>query len=222
MASARKFLFDVSFDQVAAKPAPPEPPPPPPEEKFTRAELEAAQEAARAEGHSAGLAEANTGATARAAAALEILAGGVKSLLGTIDAARAQTQREAIEALRLITAKVLPAAATKGALSEIESFAAKSLIDALDEPRVVLRVASELYEPVRGQLETIAAASGFDGRIVLLADDTLTASDARLEWADGGVERDTARLLRDADAAMARSCDPAATPIPPSPPGDNP
>ena len=220
MATARKYLFDVSFDQVASKPAP-EPPRPPPEEKFTHAELEAAQEAARAEGRNAGLAEANEAATAKAAAALAALADGVKSLLGTTDAATAQTQREAIQALRIIVAKLLPATAAKGALAEIEAFATKCLSDALDEPRVVLRVAPEAYEPVRGQLEAIAAASGFGGRIVLLADEALAASDARLEWADGGVERDTAELLREADAAMARSSDPTATSIPPSPPGEN-
>ena len=216
MATARKYLFDVSFDQVASKPA--AEPEQPPEEKFTRAELEAAQAAARAEGRNAGLTEANEAATAKAAAALATLADCLKSLFATADAAAAQTQREAIEALRIIVAKVLPATAAKGALAEIEAFAAKCLIDAIDEPRAVLRVAPEVYEPVRGQLEAMAAASGFGGRIVLLADESLAASDARLEWADGGVERNTAELLREADAAMARSADPAATPIPPSPP----
>lgn len=219
MATARKYLFDVSFDQAATKPA--AEPELPPEEKFTRAELEAAQEAARAEGRNAGLAEANQAAAAKASTAIAALADGVKSLLASADATAAQTQREAIEALRIIVAKVLPATAAKGALAEIEGFATKCLIDAIDEPRVVLRVAPEVYEPVRGQLEAIAAASGFGGRIVLLADESLAASDARLEWADGGVERDTGELIREADAAMARNADPAATPIPPSPPGEN-
>jgi len=218
MATARKYLFDVSFDHAASKPE--AAPTPEPEEKFSRADLEAAQQAARAEGRSAGLAEANDAATAKAAAALEILAKGIATLLAAQDATAAETQRQAIAAMRVIIAKTLPALAAKGALAEIEALVTKSLVEALDEPRVVLRVANDVYEPVRGQLEAMATASGYAGRIVLLADETLAAGDARLEWADGGVERTLATQLGEVDAMMARSCEPAATPNLPSPPGD--
>lgn len=218
MATARKYLFDVSFDHAASKPDPA--PAPEPEEKFSRAELEAAKQAARAEGQSAGLAEANDATTAKAAATLEILAKGVTAFIAAQDATAAETQRQAIAALRVIVAKTLPAFAAKGALAEIEALVTKCLVEALDEPRVVLRVANDVYEPVRGQLEAMATASGYAGRIVLLADEALAAGDARLEWADGGVERTLAEQLAEVDAAMARSCDPAATPNPPSPPGD--
>jgi flagellar assembly protein FliH len=222
MATARKYLFDVSFDQAASQPndvlVPA--PAPEPEEKFSRADLDAAREAARAEGHGAGLAEANDAATAKAAAAIIALATGVTALITAQDLAIAETQRQAIAALRVIVAKTLPVFAAKGALAEIEAFATKSLAEAFDEPRVVLRVANGVYESVRGQLDTMAAASGYGGRIVLLADETLAASDAHIEWADGGVERNLAEQLSEVDAAMARSCDPAATPNPPSTPGD--
>src|SRR5579862_7617353 len=135
MATARKFLFDVSFDQPASKPV--VEPPPPPEEKFTRAELELAQQAARTEGRDAGLAEANEAAMAKAATALEILAQGVAALIRAQDVAAAETQRQAIAALRVIIAKTLPALAAKGALEEIEALVTKSLVEVLDEPRVV-------------------------------------------------------------------------------------
>ena len=218
MATARKYLFDVSFDQAKA----PATPAPPPEEKFSRAELDAAQVAARAEGREAGLAEANDAAAAKAAAALERLAQGVTALLAAQDATVAETQRQAIAALRVVVAKALPAYGAKGAVVEIEALTTKCLVEALDEPRVVLRVANDVYEPVRDRLEAMAAASGYAGRIVLLADETLSAGDARLEWADGGVERKLAEQLGEIDAAMARNGDPAATPTPPSPSGDTP
>jgi flagellar assembly protein FliH len=218
MATAKKYLFDISFDQAASKPV--VVPEPEPEETFSRAELEAAQQAARADGHGAGLAEANDAATARAAGAIETLAKGVTTLLAARDATALETERQAIAALRVIVAKTLPVLAAKGALAEIEALATKCLIEAVDEPRVVLRVANDVYEPVRGQLDAMAAASGYAGRIVLLADEMLVAGDARVEWADGGVERNLAQQLNEIDATLARSCDPAATPNPPSPSGD--
>jgi flagellar assembly protein FliH len=219
MATAKKYLFDVSFDQAASKPV--AAPAPEPEPTFSRAELEASQQAARAEGHRAGLAEANAAATAKAASALESLAKGVAALIAARDATATETEHQAIAALRVIVAKTLPVLAAKGALAEIEAFATKALVEALDEPRVVLRVANDVYETVRGQLDAMAAASGYSGRIVLLADETLAASDARVEWADGGVERNLAEQLSEVDAAMARSCDPATPPNSPSPRGDD-
>ncbi len=215
MATAKKYLFDISFDQVASKPTTPVLEQPQ-EEKFTRAELEAAQREALAEGHNAGFAEASAAAEAAAAAALEALVQGVTALIATQDATALETQRQAIAALRVIVAKTLPALAAKGAFAEIEAFVRKYLVEALDEPRVVLRVGSEVYEAVREQLEAVAAAAGYTGRIVLLTDETLAASDARVEWADGGVERKLAEKLNEVDAAMARSCDPIAIPNPPS------
>lgn len=216
MAQLKKYLFDVSFDPVAK----PEPVPEVVvvEEKFTRDELEAVRAAALAEGHHAGRAEADAALATKATAALEALAQGVTALLAAQDARAAETERQAIAALRAVVARALPALAARQSLAEIEALASRYLVEAIDEPRVVLRVCNDVYEAVRERLDTIAAASGYAGRIVLLADDQLGASDARIEWADGGVERNLAAQLSEIDAAMTRLGDPAAAPnpIPPS------
>lgn len=216
MGMPKKYLFDVSFDQAAAKAAPAPTPAPAPvvEEKVSLAELEAARQAAFAEGHSAGLAEATEAMNTKATVALETIAKDLVALIGAQDARAAEAQRQAIEALRVIVAKTLPTLAALAPLAEIEALAGKYLIDAIDEPQIVLRVANEVYELVRDRLDAIAAASGYAGRIVLLADEHLSSGDARIEWADGGVERNLAEQLNEIDAAMARICNPAAVPIP--------
>lgn len=217
MATAKKYLFDVSFDHVAAKAVPAAPPAPPPviEEKFSAAELEAARQAALAEGHDAGLTEAAEAVNTKATVALEAIAKGLVALLDAQDAGAAEAQRQAIEALRVIVAKTVPSLAALAPLAEIEALARKYLIEAIDEPRIVLRVGNNVYEQVRDRLDSIAAASGYGGRIVLLADEHLSGGDARIEWADGGVERNLAEQLNEIDAAMARISDPPAVPTPP-------
>jgi len=224
MSTAKKYMFDVSFDHVGVKPVAAPPPPPPVEEapKVSLAELEDARQAALAEGHRLALAEAQAAVSTRAAAAIEKLVAGIGPLLAGEEARGIERERQAIAALRVIIAKALPALAAREQLGEIEALAKKCLVDAFDEPRIVLRVANDLYEPIRDRLDAIAAASGYAGRIVLLADDALSGGDARIEWADGGVERKLAEQLGAADAVLARFCDPAATPnpIPPSPRGD--
>lgn len=212
MGTAKKYLFDVSFDNVGKKPAPePAAPPPEPEETFTRGDLDAAREAALAEGRNAGLAEAAAAITARATAALETVARGLAAVFVARDAMITETHGQAIMALRLIITKTLPALAAKGPLAEIEAVAGKCLMEAINEPRIVFRVGNEMYEPVRAQLDALIAASGYAGRVVLLADENLSGGDTRVEWADGGVERRFNEQLSEVEAAIARIFEPAAT-----------
>jgi flagellar assembly protein FliH len=71
-------------------------------------------------------------------------------------------------------------------------------------PHVVVRVGPAIYEIAKDKLEAIAQARGFEGRLVVMAEDGLTAGDCRIEWADGGVARDEAATLAVIDDAVAR------------------
>ena len=51
----------------------------------------------------------------------------------------------------------------------------------------------------------MAAQAGFEGKIVLLAQSDLQAGDVRVEWADGGAERDIGLLWREIDAIVERA-----------------
>ncbi len=205
MAMPQKFTFDVSFDGIESD----APAPRTLEKRFSRAEIDAARQVAHTEGHAAGVAEAEAQATSQTARALEAIAQNIAHLIGTQDAATLETQRRAIAALRAIVGKTLPALAAKGAVAEVEAFAVKCLHEAIDEPRLVVRVSDTVYEPLRERIDAISAASGFAGRIVLLTDDGLTDGNARVEWADGGAERDFNRQLNDVDALLAQSSETA-------------
>lgn len=214
MGTAKKYLFDVSFDQVAEKLAPEAAPA---EETFTRGALDQARQAGYAEGHAAGLAEAAEATTSTAARALDAITKALPAFLATGDAHAREIERQAVAALRTVVAKALPAYAAREPLAEIEALLNKCLAEAIDEPRIVLRVANAVYEPLREQVDAMAAGSGFGGRIVLLADDALSGGDARIEWADGGAERRLAEQINEIDLALARIADPSAAPAPPSP-----
>ncbi len=213
MGMPKKYLFDVSFDRIEEKIAPEVAP----ERTFSGGELDEARQAGYAEGRGVGLAEAAESAAAKAAVALESLAAKLPAFLAAQDAHAIAIQRQAIAALRIIVVKALPAYAAREPLAEIEALAAKCLAEAFDEPRVVLRVANDVYEAVRERIDAIAGASGYGGRIVLLADDKLSGGDARIEWADGGAERRLDEQMNEIDTALARIADPSATPATPSP-----
>ncbi|HEY1506640.1 MAG TPA: hypothetical protein VGF92_20220 [Stellaceae bacterium] len=209
MAMPQKFTFDVSFDHLGTPSARSLA-----ERRFTRNELEATRQAALAEGHASGVAEAEQSAQSLTADALAEIAQRLAALLAAQDAATVDTQRRALAAMQAIVAKLVPGLAAKDPLTEVEAFATKCLHEAIDEPRVVLRVAQEVYEPLRERLDALANDAGYAGRIVLLVDDAIAAGDARVEWADGGAERNLAAQSGEIHELLERRRDPTATPNP--------
>jgi len=209
MALPQKFTFDVSFDHLGATN-----PRSRAERRFTRAELEATREAALAEGHAAGVAEAAAAAGSLTAESLQAITQALAALLSHQDATAAETQRRAMTIIRAILAKLVPALGTSNALAEVEAFATQCLHEAIDEPRVVMRVAPSLYDGLRERLDGLAVAAGYAGRIVLLADEAIAPGDAKIEWAEGGAERNLAQQCADIDALLERCGAPANPPTP--------
>jgi len=210
MAAAQRFLFDQSFDgpggataRGAVTPAEP---------TFSGAELAEAEATSRAEGHAAGLAEAARSQEAQSAAALAAIERHLAAAIADKDTARREGERQAVELTRIIIGKLFPALARRDGLAEIEALVAAALAECLDEPRLVLRLPDALFAAAQSRLEPLAARRGFAGRLIILADDSLGSSDCRIEWADGGAERDAGRTLREIEAALARAIDGLKTP----------
>jgi flagellar assembly protein FliH len=206
MTTTQKFLFDTSFDppDEASRPTPTPVPRQPPEPTFSRVELEAARAAAIAEGRAAAFAEAAADTEQRVATALGLIAADIRQLSANGAALALDTQREALALLRTILRKLAPALFRRDPLTEIETLVAEVLRDAIDEPRLVIRVADDLFDSMQARLAPLADAAGFAGKLVLLADNAMLPGDCRVEWADGGAERNTRRLLADIDTALAR------------------
>jgi flagellar assembly protein FliH len=213
MALAQKFLFDISFDapggdaRQRGSVTPAEP-------IFTRADLDAAVAQARAEGHAGGRAEAIGQREQHVAEALSAIAQHLAALFAAKDAALRASERSTIELTRAIAGRLFPALMRKGALAELEAIVVQCMRDAVAEPRLVVRVPDAIFEAAQLQLAPLAASSGYPGKLIILADDTLGESDCRVEWADGGAERDGARSWREIEAAIARAMNALADPAP--------
>jgi flagellar assembly protein FliH len=58
----------------------------------------------------------------------------------------------------------------------------------------VVRINDSLYETARERVERLATQSGFQGRLVILAEPEIETGDCRIEWADGGVVLERAAI----------------------------
>ena len=50
----------------------------------------------------------------------------------------------------------------------------------------------------------MANDAGFSGRVVVVAEARIGPADARIEWADGGVERNTEQVWQEIEAIIER------------------
>jgi flagellar assembly protein FliH len=71
-------------------------------------------------------------------------------------------------------------------------------------PHVSVRISADLYAVGKDKLQEIAQARGFEGRLVVQPDAALTPGDCRIEWSEGGVNRDRAAMLAAVGDAVAR------------------
>ena len=74
--------------------------------------------------------------------------------------------------------------------AEISALASDCFRELVASPHIVVRVNDALYAEAREKLDDAARAHGFEGRLVVLGEPGVAMSDCRIEWADGGINRD--------------------------------
>ena len=134
-------------------------------------------------------------ASAKAAAeALRQLAGRMQAVIARMDAESEQMRADAAR-LAVTAAKVIAGKALENyAEDTIEECAREALNDLRAEPRLAVRVAPNLADPIAERLYAAAEQSGFDGAVVVRADEEVSTGDVVLEWRAGAIERTAAEI----------------------------
>ena len=210
----------------------PEPEPEPPPPTFNEAELAAARAQGHAEGLAAGKSEGmsagygkgfgegmvagqNTGyergkteieatVNARIANVLDQLGSGVAHLLAAREADNAMRADQPVHLALAIVRKLMPEWARRGGMIEVEAMVRACLTDLIDEPRLIIRVAEDSIDLVRDHLDQTIASRGFGAKLMVIGDATVAPGGCRIEWAEGGAERDTAKLMAEIERCAAR------------------
>lgn len=103
---------------------------------------------------------------------------------------REDAARLAIAAAGAIAGKALEQYGTE----TIEACIKEALGDLRTEPRIAVRVAPHLADAIGERLYDWAEAEGFDGAVVVRADDEVSSGDCTLEWRSGSVERTASEI----------------------------
>jgi flagellar assembly protein FliH len=185
--------------------------------------LAGARDKARAEGRAEGEASAAARSADATAEAARALAAGAARLAETLDGALAGMRGEAAELATMVARKLAAHLIERDPAAEIAALLADCLASLDRAPHLVIRCHPELADTLKPLAEAHAAELGFDGRLVIMGEPEIAPGDCRIEWADGGVVRDTATINADIDRRIAAYA--AARPSSPHeaalPPGDD-
>ena len=188
MAAPAKYLFDIDFgapDKTREKPA-------------TSAEIAqkiaAAEARAYRDGFDAGQREAKAESDRRAALALEEIGIGIKSIATRFDGIETRMETEAVDVAVAVARKLCGQLVAAEPLGEIVALVGECFSHLVATPHLVVRISDSLYEAARERIERLAKQSGFEGRLVILAEPEIATGDCRIEWADGGVVLERAAI----------------------------
>ena len=204
MTSNAKFLFDTEFGAGVRpkKEEPTEVEAPPAiytEEDRTRFIQEA---------HQSGLQEGQAQALASVEASSVEVLNNISGQLAAMDQQHTDgvgnLRKEAVSLAFAVAKKLAPALIAHQPEVEVLKMIENCLVDLHDEPRIVIRASSQVSELLQGKVEQLQTMSGFQGKIILLPDEKLSGSDCRIEWADGGVERDLNTTIKQMETIVER------------------
>jgi flagellar assembly protein FliH len=188
MAAPAKFLFDTDFaapDKAREKPATP---------------AEIAQKVAQAEarayrdGYDAAQREAKAESDRRAALALEEIGVAIKGIVSRFAGIETRMETEAVDVAVAVARKLCNDLIAAEPLGEITGLVRECFSHLVSTPHLVVRIHESLYDGARERIEQMAKRSGFEGRLVILAEPEIAKGDCRIEWADGGVVLERAAI----------------------------
>lgn len=183
MKAAAKFLFDEDF-ATGEKPT------------ITVVEAERrrkdAESVAYRNGFAAGQAQAQNEVSERIAAALSVIADGLPRIERAMSEIEARLETEAVDVAVAVGEKLAAALIEREPVAEIAALAVTCFRQLVATPHMAVRIGPDIFDEAKHRLEEIARLNGFEGRLTVLADSNLLAGDCRIEWAEGGIDRDRA------------------------------
>ncbi|MDB5567183.1 MAG: flagellar assembly protein, partial [Tardiphaga sp.] len=96
-------------------------------------------------------------------------------------------ETEAVDVAVSVARKLCSELIAAEPLTEVMALVHDCFKHLVSTPHLVVRVNDQLYDAARERIEKLAKQSGFQGRLVILAEPEIENGDCKIEWADGGV-----------------------------------
>ena len=163
-----------------------------------------AESQAYRQGFAAGQEQAQQDAAQRMAAALAVISDGIGRLDSALTAIETRHETEAVQVAVAVATKLAPALIAREPFAEVSALATECFHHLVSTPHISVRVGPNIHEMAKEKIEEVARGRGFEGRLAIICDETLSSGDCRIEWTDGGVIRDQAATAAAIDEMVGR------------------
>ena len=198
---------------------PSSPPPPEPEQKepvkvappppapvipaFSEKQIEEMKKKAWEEGRLNGLEEGREAAWQEAMVSIEkqnsdtlsAIDASLKRIFKNLEESSQTAFTAAMDLALAVCQKAVPTLCEANASAEIRSLLEKNLHFLTDEPKISLRLNPFLADKIKPVLADLIKKESYGGKIVVVRDDSLPVGDCRIEWKNGGLEKNTQDVL---------------------------
>jgi flagellar assembly protein FliH len=198
MAAPAKFLFDMDFsapDRMRERPATP---------AEIAQKIAAAEARAYRDGYDAAQRVAKAESDRRSALALEEIGINIKTIAQRFAGIETRMETEAVDVAISVARKLCSTLIAAEPLGEITGLVKDCFSHLVATPHLVVRINDSLYEAAHERIERMAKQSGFEGRLVILAEPEIGTGDCKIEWADGGVVLERAAIEAKIDELVGR------------------
>ena len=119
---------------------------------------------------------------------------GIRGVAAGIGSIEAKMETEAVDVAVAVARKLCGDLVAAEPLGEIIALVSDCFWHLVATPHLVVRINDQLYDAGREKIERLAKQSGFEGRLVILAEPDIATGDCRIEWADGGIVLERAAI----------------------------
>jgi flagellar assembly protein FliH len=214
MSVAEKFMFDLTFDNELEVPLEPEQT----EEiatveeepeiiipTFSEEEVEIARQQGFDAGKEQGLAATSEALTKQINETLLKTDEKLLAAFQTQDSVNQDLSRAAHSLAVGICKKMMPAMAKQHSFDEVGRVIEEVFAKAIEEPRITLSVHSDIAKAIEVRVSELAKEKVYEGRVLVQVDEELEASDCRVDWVNGGSERNTKKLWANITSILDRN-----------------
>ena len=187
---------EKSAEPVVEEPVVEEPvAPAPPEVLYSREELQAAEHLAEEKGYERGYYTAISEKEKAENLLLDSINNRLMTILSEVGAQTAEQEQSLLRFAVSLVRKLLPSLEEEVALKEVEAFISDNFKNFAKEGILSFRFHPDMVSKIAPKISRLAEKNDFSGRIAVHKDENLGLSDCKIEWNNGGVERNMEQTL---------------------------
>lgn len=172
------------------------------EEEFENAKL-IAEQSGYEKGYQAKSSEAETGINGL----LENINAKLLDLISQRESLDRKLEQDFINLNREVIKKLIPTLIEDQAVGILNQFLAENFSQIRKSPKLSFYFNPEIIKEIQDQIARLAHSHDFEGKISIHKDPALGLADCRIEWENGGVERNSGELLARIDNLLEKDAE---------------